>query len=303
MLSRFKPGERAAVEEAVAQAAQAVLVWVRQGIDVVHEPGERRAEAEKPKKEKPAKDKTDKTPGRRTHRRDDRTTETREIEPAMPVNSYECLFLLDPTKTATDMDGVKTQLHDTLEKYGAEIVASRKWDDRKLAYPIKGHKKGVYHLTTSRSDSKKIAEIDHDFRLNEVDPPAHDLATIDPKWDEEMLAVARDDHRFALQVMHEESPKAGLGPPRPAGTDRAGAEGCPWRGGRRPARGAARGGRRRRRSARSELGLFDLLTLADSLAVDVVKSRGARSKPPNHPGSGDEPITHQERRPWPPSTR
>ena len=33
----------------------------------------------------------------------------------MPVNSYECLFLLDPTKSATDLDGVRTQLHQTLE--------------------------------------------------------------------------------------------------------------------------------------------------------------------------------------------
>src|SRR5262245_40107792 len=35
VLSRFKPGERAVVEEAVANAAQAVLLWLRDGIDVV----------------------------------------------------------------------------------------------------------------------------------------------------------------------------------------------------------------------------------------------------------------------------
>src|SRR5262245_45772580 len=128
----------------------------------------------------------------------------------MPVNSYECLFLLDPTKTAADMDGVKGQLHGTLEKYGAEILASRKWDDRKLAYPIKGHKKGVYHLTYFKADSRKMSEIDHDFRLNE-NILRHLISVIDPKWDEEMQAVARDDHRFALQVMHEESPEGGAG--------------------------------------------------------------------------------------------
>jgi PTH1 family peptidyl-tRNA hydrolase len=33
VLSKFKPGERAAVEEAVAAAAQAALVWVRQGVE------------------------------------------------------------------------------------------------------------------------------------------------------------------------------------------------------------------------------------------------------------------------------
>ena len=61
VLSRFKPGERAAVEEAVAQAAQAVLLWVRQGIDVCMNRVNGEPKPDKPKKEKPARDK--KAPG------------------------------------------------------------------------------------------------------------------------------------------------------------------------------------------------------------------------------------------------
>lgn len=34
VLSKFKPGERAATEEAIAIAAQAALVWVRQGVEI-----------------------------------------------------------------------------------------------------------------------------------------------------------------------------------------------------------------------------------------------------------------------------
>ena len=59
VLSRFKPGERAAVADAVAQAAQAVLVWVRQGIDVCMNRVNGEPKPEKPKKEKPAKDKAE----------------------------------------------------------------------------------------------------------------------------------------------------------------------------------------------------------------------------------------------------
>jgi len=60
VLSRFKPAERKAVEEAVAQAAQAVLLWVRQGIDVCMNRVNGEPNAEKPKKEKPAKEKAEK---------------------------------------------------------------------------------------------------------------------------------------------------------------------------------------------------------------------------------------------------
>ena len=61
---------------------------------------------------------------------------------------------------------------------------------RKLAYPIKGHKKGIYHLAYFKADSLKITEIDHDLRLNEV-VLRHMISAIDPKWEEEMLAVAQ----------------------------------------------------------------------------------------------------------------
>ena len=56
MLSKFKPGERKAVEEAIATAAQAALVWVRQGTEAAmnrFNGGEDPKGEKKPKKEKP----------------------------------------------------------------------------------------------------------------------------------------------------------------------------------------------------------------------------------------------------------
>ena len=122
----------------------------------------------------------------------------------MSVAHYECLFLLDTTKTSGNVDNAKAQLHATLEKYGAEILASRPWDDRRLAYPIKGHKKGLYYLTFFKADSLKITEMEHDFRLSEL-ILRHMVSNIDPKWVTEMLEVAKDDHRQAYQAMREET--------------------------------------------------------------------------------------------------
>ncbi len=55
VLSRFKPGEKAAITDAVALAAQSVLVWVRSGVDVCMNRVNGEPKAEKPKKEKPAR--------------------------------------------------------------------------------------------------------------------------------------------------------------------------------------------------------------------------------------------------------
>jgi small subunit ribosomal protein S6 len=129
----------------------------------------------------------------------------------MSIANYECLFLLDTTKTSGNVDNAKAQLHSTLEKYGAEILASRPWDDRRLAYPIKGHKKGLYYLTFFKADSLKITEMEHDFRLSEL-VLRHMVSHIDPKWVTEMLEVAKDDHRQAYQAMREETQESSVEP-------------------------------------------------------------------------------------------
>jgi PTH1 family peptidyl-tRNA hydrolase len=63
VLSRFRSGERKAVEEAVATAAQAVLVWVKSGTEACmnrfNGPGDDDKKEKKPKKEKPKETKPD----------------------------------------------------------------------------------------------------------------------------------------------------------------------------------------------------------------------------------------------------
>lgn len=65
VLSKFKPGERKAVEDAIAQAAQAALTWIRQGAEAAMNRfnGSEDPQGEKkPKKEKPKKSKDEELP-------------------------------------------------------------------------------------------------------------------------------------------------------------------------------------------------------------------------------------------------
>ncbi len=86
----------------------------------------------------------------------------------MPVNTYEGMFLLDSAKVAIDWEGSLHQVHEILTKHQAEIVASRQWDERRLAYGIEGHKKGTYLLTYFRADGPRLAEIRHDCQLSDL---------------------------------------------------------------------------------------------------------------------------------------
>ena len=117
----------------------------------------------------------------------------------MAANVYECMFLLDTTKVAGDVPGAAEKLHTLLEKHNAEILASRPWDERRLAYPIGNHKKGLYYLTYFRAEGKAVPALEGDFNLNELILRSMVLR-VDPKLVDTMLALARDEH--ALVALH-----------------------------------------------------------------------------------------------------
>jgi small subunit ribosomal protein S6 len=137
------------------------------------------------------------------------------------------MFLFDTNKVAGDVPAAAKQIHAILERNAAEVLASRPWDERRLAYPIKGHKKGLYYLVYFRTDAKTLINIERDVALNEMILRSLVLR-VDPKHVDTMLAIARDEHALALQVAPEP-------PPETAGIDIEEEEaGRPPRRGRRP---------------------------------------------------------------------
>ena len=86
----------------------------------------------------------------------------------MAVNTYEGMFLLDSTKVAVSWDESVKHVHDILTKHHSEIVASRQWDERRLAYPVEGHKKGTYLLTYFKANGPDLKEIVADCHLSDL---------------------------------------------------------------------------------------------------------------------------------------
>jgi len=126
---------------------------------------------------------------------------------------YEYLILFDSSKTSGDVMAAVNTLHATFEKHGAEILASRPWADQRLAYQIGHQKKGLYYLIYCRADTQKIHEIEGDLKLNEQ-LLRFLTVVIDPKWEEDMLAVAKDEHALALQLAHGGDDDGGYDAPR-----------------------------------------------------------------------------------------
>src|SRR5436309_3070441 len=121
----------------------------------------------------------------------------------MPVNVYEALIMLDTSKVAGDLPAAQQQLHAIMDRNKVEVLASRTWDERRLAYPVHGQKKALYYLLYFKSTGEPLDAIEHDLKLNETVLRAM-ILRIEPKLEETMLSLARDPHALALQAVVEE---------------------------------------------------------------------------------------------------
>ena len=82
------------------------------------------------------------------------------------IHAYEGMFLF-PQTVAADLQSAVDHITEILSKGEAELISLCKWDERRLAYDIKGNKRGVYFLTYFRCDAHKLAQIERDARLSE----------------------------------------------------------------------------------------------------------------------------------------
>jgi small subunit ribosomal protein S6 len=81
---------------------------------------------------------------------------------------YEGMFILDSNRYARDASGTVEQIPSTVEQLGGKMLASRLWEERRLAYPIKGHRKGTYWLTYFRLEGDQLTNLSRQFQLNEA---------------------------------------------------------------------------------------------------------------------------------------
>ncbi|MHB1033117.1 MAG: 30S ribosomal protein S6 [Pirellulales bacterium] len=85
----------------------------------------------------------------------------------MAINVYEGMFILDSNRYSRDAAGISNQISELIQKFGGEVLASRLWEERRLAYPIAGHRKGTYWLTYFKLESERLAPMTRECQLNE----------------------------------------------------------------------------------------------------------------------------------------
>jgi small subunit ribosomal protein S6 len=80
---------------------------------------------------------------------------------------YEGLFLIDPGFANKDPNAAVELCQGVLKKHGATVIRAELWSEQRLAYEVRGNKRGAYVLTAFRAETMKMGEIELECRLTE----------------------------------------------------------------------------------------------------------------------------------------
>ncbi|MFB3431765.1 MAG: 30S ribosomal protein S6 [Phycisphaerales bacterium] len=82
------------------------------------------------------------------------------------TNNYEAMFLVSQA-AAHDLGAAVDHVKEVLGRGKADIIAFKKWDERRLAYEIKKQKRGVYFLTYFSADPVNVEIIERQAHLSD----------------------------------------------------------------------------------------------------------------------------------------
>lgn len=110
----------------------------------------------------------------------------------MAENVYECMFIFNANAYARNPAGAANAVEEMVKSVGGEMLASRLWNEQKLAYPIKGNRKGAYWLTYFRLETSKMVKFNRACQLNDS-ILRHLAIKLDPRLVDPMVAVAKGE--------------------------------------------------------------------------------------------------------------
>lgn len=80
---------------------------------------------------------------------------------------YEGMFLMDPV-LGSNYEDAEAEVNRILGRAEAKLLGIKKWDERRLAYPISRQKRGLYVLSFFEAAAESIPGMERDVQLSET---------------------------------------------------------------------------------------------------------------------------------------
>ena len=82
------------------------------------------------------------------------------------TGTYEVMFLANQAAAASFGDLI-AHINHILDRASAEVIAMKKWDERRLAYEIDKQKRGVYILAYVACPTDMISHLERDVQISD----------------------------------------------------------------------------------------------------------------------------------------
>ncbi len=131
------------------------------------------------------------------------------------TRTYECMCLLDNREVRKGWQPLKDAVTGLFTKHGAKILSSRRWDERRLAYPIRGQHRGTYLLLYFAVDTQGLGAMRRDLQFNEavlrsllVECPEVPQTAYEPETAFDVNSIPSDDSAAPPASAAAEAPAA-----------------------------------------------------------------------------------------------
>ncbi|MCI0131319.1 MULTISPECIES: 30S ribosomal protein S6 [Enterococcaceae] len=84
------------------------------------------------------------------------------------VSNYEIMYIIRPNIDEEAKNALVNRFDSILKDNGAEVLESKQWEKRRLAYEIQNFREGIYHIVkVSSTDAAAINEFDRLAKIND----------------------------------------------------------------------------------------------------------------------------------------
>ncbi|WAA12284.1 30S ribosomal protein S6 [Fervidibacillus halotolerans] len=83
------------------------------------------------------------------------------------MRKYEIMYIIRPNIEDEAKKALVERFDKILTDKGAEIIESKEWGKRRLAYEIKKFREGIYRIINVNANPEAVQEFDRLARINE----------------------------------------------------------------------------------------------------------------------------------------
>lgn len=87
----------------------------------------------------------------------------------MENTKYEIMYIIRPNIDEEAKTALIERFDTILKDNGVEVIESKDWEKRRLAYEMNGYREGIYHIVkvTSPSSAAAVNEFDRLAKIND----------------------------------------------------------------------------------------------------------------------------------------